>query len=52
MSTTDLVAPQGTDAFWLIWHTAHRHRIGLHTAAFVVARSPILTARQERSLYP
>jgi glutamate dehydrogenase (NAD(P)+) len=40
------------DAFRHIWHTADTHCIGLRTAAFVVACSRILTARQERGLYP
>lgn len=35
-----------------IWDTAERHRITLRTAAFVVACERILTARQERGLYP
>jgi glutamate dehydrogenase (NAD(P)+) len=35
-----------------IWDTAERHKIGLRTAAFVVACERILHARQERGLYP
>jgi len=35
-----------------IWDTADRHRISLRTATFAVACERILTARQERGLYP
>lgn len=35
-----------------IWDTADHHRITLRTAAFAVACERILTARQERGLYP
>ncbi len=35
-----------------IWETADRHRITLRTATFAVACERILTARQERGLYP
>ncbi len=35
-----------------IWDTADRHRITLRTATFAVACERILTARQERGLYP
>ena len=35
-----------------IWETAERHRVTLRTAAFAVACERILTARQERGLYP
>ncbi len=35
-----------------IWDQADRHHISLRTAAFAVACERILTARQERGLYP
>jgi len=35
-----------------IWDTADRHRTTLRTATFAVACERILTARQERGLYP
>ena len=35
-----------------IWDTADRHKISLRTATFAVACERILTARQERGLYP
>jgi glutamate dehydrogenase (NAD(P)+) len=35
-----------------IWETADRHKITLRTATFAVACERILTARQERGLYP
>jgi glutamate dehydrogenase (NAD(P)+) len=35
-----------------IWDTADQHRISLRTATFAVACERILTARQERGLYP
>ena len=35
-----------------IWDTADRHKITLRTATFAVACQRILTARQERGLYP
>jgi len=35
-----------------IWDTADRYRIPLRTATFVVACERILTARDERGLYP
>ena len=40
------------DALNRIWDTADRHRISLRTATFAVACERILTARQERGLYP
>ncbi len=41
-----------TDALLHIWDTADRHKITLRTATFAVACERILTARQERGLYP
>ena len=35
-----------------IWDTADRHRISLRTATFAVACERILSAREERGLYP
>ena len=35
-----------------IWETADRHKISLRTATFSVACERILTAREERGLYP
>ena len=40
------------DALKHIWNTADAQKISLRTAAFVVACSRILMARQERGLYP
>lgn len=40
------------DAFKRIWEVADLHRIPLRTAAFVVACTRVLQARQERGLYP
>ncbi|WP_085315025.1 Glu/Leu/Phe/Val family dehydrogenase [Derxia lacustris] len=39
-------------AFRQIWETAEHHRIPLRTAAFVVACTRVLQAREERGLYP
>jgi len=41
-----------TGALKNIWDTADRHKITLRTATFAVACERILTARQERGLYP
>ncbi len=40
------------DALKKIWDTADRHGISLRTATFAVACERILTAREERGLYP
>ncbi len=40
------------DALRYIWETADRHRISLRTATFAVACERILSAREERGLYP
>jgi glutamate dehydrogenase (NAD(P)+) len=40
------------DALKRIWETADQHRIPLRTAAFVVACTRVLQAREERGLYP
>ena len=39
-------------AFKNIWDTHEHHRIPLRTAAFVVACTRVLEAREERGLYP
>jgi glutamate dehydrogenase (NAD(P)+) len=39
-------------AFKHIWETAEHHKIKLRTAAFTVACTRVLQARQERGLYP
>ncbi|MBV8125603.1 MAG: Glu/Leu/Phe/Val dehydrogenase [Burkholderiaceae bacterium] len=41
-----------TGAFKHIWETSEQHRINLRTAAFVVACTRVLEAREERGLYP
>ena len=41
-----------TDAFDSIWQVAAERGIGLRTAAFVVACTRILQARELRGLYP
>jgi glutamate dehydrogenase (NAD(P)+) len=41
-----------TGAFKGIWETSEQHRISLRTAAFVVACTRVLQAREERGLYP
>ncbi|MDI4634614.1 Glu/Leu/Phe/Val dehydrogenase [Pelomonas sp. V22] len=41
-----------TGAFKHIWETSEQHRISLRTAAFVVACTRVLQAREERGLYP
>jgi glutamate dehydrogenase (NAD(P)+) len=41
-----------TGALKNIWDTADRHRITLRTATFTVACERILSAREERGLYP
>lgn len=41
-----------TDALGAIWATAERYDVSLRTASFAVACERILTARQERGLYP
>ncbi len=40
------------DALKKIWDTADRHKVTLRTATFAVACERILTAREERGLYP
>jgi glutamate dehydrogenase (NAD(P)+) len=40
------------DALSQIWRTSEAHKITLRTAAFLVACERILTAREERGLYP
>jgi glutamate dehydrogenase (NAD(P)+) len=40
------------DALKKIWDTADRYKISLRTATFAVACERILTAREERGLYP
>ncbi|MEF7617593.1 Glu/Leu/Phe/Val dehydrogenase [Aquincola sp. MAHUQ-54] len=40
------------DALCKIWDTADKHKITLRTATFAVACERILTAREERGLYP
>ena len=40
------------DALRHIWDTADQHKITLRTATFAVACERILTAREERGLYP
>ena len=40
------------DALRKIWDTADHHKISLRTATFAVACERILTAREERGLYP
>ncbi|MEJ6006062.1 Glu/Leu/Phe/Val dehydrogenase [Paucibacter sp. AS339] len=41
-----------TGAFKHIWDVSEQHRISLRTAAFVVACTRVLEAREERGLYP
>ena len=41
-----------TGAFKYIWETSVQHKVTLRTAAFVVACTRVLEARQERGLYP
>jgi glutamate dehydrogenase (NAD(P)+) len=40
------------EAFAVIWNVAEEHKITLRTAAFVVACTRILRAREVRGLYP
>jgi glutamate dehydrogenase (NAD(P)+) len=40
------------EAFAVIWNVAEEHKISLRTAAFVVACTRILRAREMRGLYP
>jgi len=40
------------DALEQIWRTSERRGVSLRTAAFVVACERILTAHEERGLYP
>jgi glutamate dehydrogenase (NAD(P)+) len=40
------------DAYKRIWETADQHKIPLRTAAFVVACTRVLQAREKRGLYP
>jgi glutamate dehydrogenase (NAD(P)+) len=40
------------DALRKIWDTADHHKVSLRTATFAVACERILTAREERGLYP
>ena len=40
------------DAFKRIWEVADQHKIPLRTAAFVVACTRVLQAREKRGLYP
>jgi glutamate dehydrogenase (NAD(P)+) len=41
-----------TGAFKGIWETSEQHKISLRTAAFTVACTRVLQAREERGLYP
>ncbi|MDY0743681.1 Glu/Leu/Phe/Val dehydrogenase [Paucibacter sp. R3-3] len=41
-----------TGAFKNIWDTSEQHKISLRTAAFTVACTRVLQAREERGLYP
>ena len=41
-----------TGAFKHIWDVSEQHRVSLRTAAFVVACTRVLEAREERGLYP
>jgi glutamate dehydrogenase (NAD(P)+) len=41
-----------TGAFKHIWETSEHHKVSLRTAAFVVACTRVLQAREERGLYP
>jgi glutamate dehydrogenase (NAD(P)+) len=41
-----------TGAFKHIWDTSEHHKVSLRTAAFVVACTRVLEAREERGLYP
>ncbi|WP_077035157.1 Glu/Leu/Phe/Val dehydrogenase [Pelomonas sp. KK5] len=41
-----------TGAFKNIWETSEQHKISLRTAAFTVACTRVLQAREERGLYP
>ena len=41
-----------TGAFDHIWRTAAELGVGLRTAAFVVACRRVLSAREQRGLYP
>ena len=47
-----LLLVDGAPIKYQIWDTADRHKITLRTATFAVACERILTARQERGLYP
>ncbi|MFK0378407.1 MULTISPECIES: Glu/Leu/Phe/Val family dehydrogenase [Pandoraea] len=40
------------EAFDGVWHVAQEHQVSLRTAAFIVACSRILQAREMRGLYP
>ncbi|AJC21109.1 Glu/Leu/Phe/Val family dehydrogenase [Pandoraea pulmonicola] len=40
------------EAFDGVWHVAQEHKVSLRTAAFIVACSRILQAREMRGLYP
>ena len=40
------------DAFSGVWHTAQQHQVSLRTAAYIVACTRILAARDLRGLYP
>ena len=41
-----------TEAFDTVWQVAQTHKVSLRTATFAVACERILTAREERGLYP
>ncbi|MBN9117503.1 MAG: Glu/Leu/Phe/Val dehydrogenase, partial [Pandoraea sp.] len=40
------------EAFDGVWHVAQEHKVSLRTAAFIVACTRILQAREMRGLYP
>ena len=40
------------EAFAGVWNTAQQHKVSLRTATFIVACTRILTARDQRGLYP
>ena len=40
------------DALKAVVHTAEEHKVSLRTAAFIIACSRVLAAREQRGLYP
>ena len=46
------IQPEMREAFAAVWQVASEHSVSVRTAAFIVACTRILQAREMRGLYP